>query len=71
MMSKKIGLRAQQIKSLQFIIAIARWAVVVEKEQTNEKSMYHLLESLHLGDQDDEDIVPMHSALYDGDGRFR
>ena len=70
-MSKKVGMKAQQMKSLQFIIAIACWAVVVEKEQTNEKGIYHLMESLYLGDQDDDDIVPMHSALYDGDGRFQ
>ena len=29
------------------------------------------MESLYLGDQDDDDIVPMHSALYDRDGRFQ
>ena len=56
-MSKKVGVKAQQMKSLQFIIAVACWAVVVEKEQTNEKGIYHLMESLYL--EDDDDIVPI------------
>ena len=29
------------------------------------------MESHYLGDQNDEDIEPMHSALYDGDGGFQ
>ena len=49
MATKKFELLAKHVKSLQFVIAIACWAVVIEKDQTNEEGLYTLLEKLYLG----------------------
>ena len=71
MATKKFELLAKHVKSLQFVIAIACWAVVIEKDQTNEKGLYSLLEKLYLGDVNDDDTIAMHESFYDGDGRFQ
>ena len=60
MATKKFELLAKHVKSLQFVIAIAFWAVVIEKDQTNEKGLYSLLEKLYLGDVNDDDTIAMH-----------
>jgi hypothetical protein len=56
---------------MQYIIALACWAVVVEREQTTEKGLHMLMEKLYLGDQNDDDIVSMQQQFYDGEGRFQ
>ena len=71
MATKKFELLAKHVKSLQFVIAIACWAVVIEKDQTNEKGLYSLLEKLYLGDVNDDDTIAMHESFYDGEGRFQ
>ena len=58
-MSKKFTVLSKQVKSLQFIIAVGCWAIVIEREQTNEKGLHALLEKLYLGDPNDGDITPM------------
>ena len=71
MATKKFELLAKHVKSLQFVIAVACWAVVIEKDQTNEKGLYSLLEILYLGDVNDDDTIAMHESFYDGEGRFQ
>ena len=46
------------------------WAVVIEREQTNEKGLHALLEKLYMGDPNDSDIIPMHQSLFEGENRF-
>ena len=71
MATKKFELLAKHVESLQFVIAIACWAVVIEKDQSNEKGLYSLLEKLYLGDVNDDDTIAMHESFYDGEGRFQ
>ena len=69
-MSRKVPVLSKQVKSLQFIIAVGCWAVVIEREQTNEKGLHALLEKLYMGDPNDSDIIPMHQSLFEGENRF-
>ena len=69
-MSKKVPVLSKKVKSLHFIIAVGCWAVVIERDQTNEKGLHALLEKVYMGDPNDTDIIPMHQSLFEGNNRF-
>ena len=60
--------RAVQVS--EGVIAVACWAIVCEREQSNEKGLHSLLEKYYRGDASDVDIIPMHISLYEGENRF-
>ena len=70
MSSKKFNVQSESVKVLQFIIAVACWAIVCEREQSNEKGLHSLLEKYYRGDASYEDIIPMLISLYEGENRF-
>ena len=66
-MSKKVRVLSKQVELLQFIIAVGCWAIVIVRDQTNEKGLHALLEKLYMGGPNDTDIIPMHQSLFEGE----
>lgn len=63
-------IKAQSAKAIQSLIALACWAVVIEKAESKKKDLNLKLQLYYHGDPLDPDVRSKVDMLLEGEGRF-
>jgi hypothetical protein len=65
-----IKVKSTSAKALQSLIALACWAIIVEKKEMNLKGIHQKLHSYYHGDLANPDMKSRIKMCIDGEGRF-